>query len=127
MVKATEPVSKGRDSETSESGFTLEPTRQCLRDEYLAGVLVVTHRQTGRWQVPKPVLLLGTERGNPVSLLARGQQIARSAYGGAGLGCRKKRMPCCNGGDTGCNITRHESEPTSDWSYIAREFGEPLV
>jgi hypothetical protein len=51
----------------------------------------------------------------------RGQQAARLAYGGAGLGCWKKRMPGCNGSDTGLNVTRHESEPTSDGSYLARK------
>jgi RNA-directed DNA polymerase len=35
-------------------------------------------------------------------------------------------MPRCNGADTGFNVTRHESEPTSDWSYIARESVEPF-
>jgi hypothetical protein len=65
------------------------------------------------------------ERGNPVSPPAGGQFAARQTYGGAGLGCWKKRMPGCNGSDTGCNITRHESEPTSNWSYIARESVEP--
>src|SRR5450759_2849266 len=54
----------------------------------------------------------------------RGQQTARSVFGGAGLGCRKKRRPDGNGPDTGCNITWHESEPTSDGSYLAREFVE---
>jgi hypothetical protein len=54
----------------------------------------------------------------------RGQQTARSVFGGAGLGCRKKRRPDGNGPDTGCNITWHESEPTSDRSYLSRESGE---
>jgi len=31
----------------------------------------------------------------------------------------------CNGADTGCNITGRESEPTSDGSFVAREFDEP--
>jgi len=49
-----------------------------------------------------PRALFKAERGNPVSLPVRsGQRIAKSAYGGAGLGCRKKPMPCCNGADTG--------------------------
>lgn len=26
--------------------------------------------------------------------------------------------------DTSCNITRHESEQTSNWSLIVRKFGE---
>ena len=36
-------------------------------------------------------------------------------------------MPCCNGTDTGFNVTRHESGPTSDWWYVAGKFGEPLL
>ncbi|NQY37936.1 MAG: hypothetical protein HRT37_23910 [Alteromonadaceae bacterium] len=48
------------------------------------------------------------------------QRVVRQANGGAGLGGRKKRMPCCNGADTGFNVTRHESEPTFDWSFFAR-------
>ncbi len=40
------------------------------------------------------------------------------------MGCRKKRKPSCNGADTGLNVTRHESEPTSDGSFFARELGE---
>ncbi len=35
-----------------------------------------------------------------------------------------KSMFPCNGGDTRLKVTRHESEPTSDWSSIAKEFGE---
>jgi hypothetical protein len=89
--------------------------------------ILVTHMPPGRKQAPNLAILLGAERGNPVSLLLRGQQAARSAYGGAGLGCWKKRMLCCNGMDTGLNVTRHESEPTSSRSYIARECAEPLL
>ena len=36
------------------------------------------------------------------------------------------KSECCNGADTGFNVTRRESAPTSDRSFIAREFGEPL-
>jgi hypothetical protein len=42
-----------------------------------------------------------------------------------GMGCRSKRRSSCNGADTGLNVTRHESGPTSDWSFIAKESGEP--
>ena len=42
------------------------------------------------------------------------------------MGCRKKRRPSCNGADTGFNVTRHESEPTSDWCFFARKYGERL-
>jgi len=33
-------------------------------------------------------------------------------------------MPSCSRMDTGFNVTRHESEPTSNWSSLAREFVE---
>lgn len=56
----------------------------------------------------------------------RGQQSVKAAYGSAGLGGRKKRMPGCNGPDTGFNVTLHESAPTFDWSYLARELTESL-
>ncbi len=36
-------------------------------------------------------------------------------------------MPSCNEMDTGLNVTRHESEPTSDRSIFARKFGEPTT
>ncbi len=55
-----------------------------------------------------------------------GQRIAKSAYGGAGLGCRRKRMPRCNSVDTGWNIPRRESEPTSGGSFVAREFARTV-
>ena len=58
-------------------------------------------------------------------LSRKGQRTARRAHRGAGLGRRKKRMPPCNEADTGLKVTRHESEPTSDGSFIAREQAEP--
>ncbi len=67
------------------------------------------------------------ERGNPVCLPDKGQRAARRAHGCAGLGGRKKRMPGCNGSDTGFKVTRHESGPTSDWSFVVREYAEPWV
>lgn len=33
-------------------------------------------------------------------------------------------MLFCNGVDTGLNVTWHESEQTSSWSLVAREFVE---
>jgi len=36
-------------------------------------------------------------------------------------------MPCCNGADTGLNVTRPEREPTSDGSFIARDVEESLA
>ena len=58
-------------------------------------------------------------------LSREGKRAARRADRGAGLGRRKKRRPSCNGADTGLNVARHESEPTSDGSFIARERVEP--
>ncbi|HVK55471.1 MAG TPA: hypothetical protein VM532_10640, partial [Burkholderiales bacterium] len=82
--------------------------------------VLVTHMPPGRKQAPNLATLLDAERGNPVSLLPGGQQAARPAHGGAGLGGRKKRRLRCNGVDTGFNVIRRESEPTSGWSYLAR-------
>ena len=75
-----------------------------------------------------PRALLQGKRGNLVSLLSgSGQRAVRCAHGGASLGCRKKRRPCCNGADTGFNVTRPERGPTSDGSFIARDVGESLA
>src|SRR3954452_6731778 len=71
---------------------------------------------SGTWKPRTP--LVGA------SALASGL-AARRGDRCAGLRCRKKRTPRCNGADTGCNITGRESEPTSDGSFVAREFDEP--
>src|ERR1700681_910169 len=84
---------------------------------------LVIRKSPGREQAPNPMNLNRRNVETPYRSL-RGQQTARFVFGGAGLGCRKKRMPDGNGPDTGCNITRHESAPTSDGSYLARESGE---
>ena len=68
------------------------------------------------------------ERGNPISLSVVARQLtAKLTYGGVGTGGRKKRMPNCNRLDTGFKVTRHESEPTFDWSFLARELEEPSL
>ena len=56
-----------------------------------------------------------------------GQPTARKACNRAGIGSRKKRRLGCNRRDTGFNVTRHESAPTSDRSLIARKFAELFV
>ena len=56
-----------------------------------------------------------------------GQPAAKSAYGGAGVGTRKKRTSFCNGTDRGCDITPRESGQTSLWSLLTREFLEPSL
>lgn len=82
---------------------------------------LVIHRSPGREQAPDPMNSNRRNVETPYRSL-RGRQAVRSVIGGAGLGCRKKPTPDSNDPDTGCNITRHESEPTSDWSYVAREY-----
>ena len=84
--------------------------------------VLVTRTPPGQQQAPNPAYFTGGTWKPRIA--PSGQQAAKPAYGGAGLGCRKKRTPGCNGPDTGLNVTRHESEPTSDWSYLAREFAE---
>jgi len=84
---------------------------------------LVIHKSPGREQAPNPMNSNRRNVETPYRSL-RGRQAARPVVGGAGLGCRKKRMPDCNGSDTGWNITRHESELTSDGSYVAREYVE---
>jgi len=77
----------------------------------------------GRQQVPNPTLLRKRNVVTPY-LSRKGKRAARQADRGSGLGCRKKRMPPRNEADTGFNVTRHESEPTSDGSFTAREQAE---
>lgn len=84
---------------------------------------LVTLRLPGRQQAPNPTYFVARNVETPYRP-PRGQQAAKPAQGDAGLGGRKKRRLGCNGLDTGCNMIRHESEPTSDWSYLARDFVE---
>lgn len=55
-------------------------------------------------------------------LLLWGQRVARPAYGGAGVGCRKKRKRRCNGGDTDL-----ERDPTRKWAEVRRVLGGKRV
>ena len=79
----------------------------------------------GLQQAPNLSIFTITERGNLILFPAMGQLVAKQAYGNVGLGCWRKRMLCCNGTDTGLNLTWRESEQTSNWFFVAREFGEP--
>lgn len=87
--------------------------------------IVVTHRPLGQEQAPNPAYFFKRNVETPYRS-PRGQSTARLAYGGAGTGSRKKRMPPCNGSDRGCNITPRESEQTSSWSLFTRECVEPF-
>src|SRR6516164_8874178 len=46
--------------------------------------------------------VIPAERDKSVSLPTQGKHIARWADGGADMRGRRKRMPLCNGTDTGC-------------------------
>ena len=54
------------------------------------------------------------------------QASRKASPWGCGLGGRKKRRPSCNGADTASRFGRHESELTSDWSFLARESADPF-
>lgn len=87
--------------------------------------IVVIHKPLGQEQAPNPAYDFKRNVGTLYHSL-RGQPTARFAYGGAGIGSRKKRMLLCNGVDRGCNIISRESGPTSSWSLFTREFIEPF-
>ena len=88
---------------------------------------LVATKPPGREQASNPAYFSKRNVETPYrSRLWPGQRIARYAYGGAGLGCRNKRMTCCNGADTGLNVPRRESEPTSGGSFVAREFARTV-
>ena len=86
----------------------------------------VTQTPPGPEQAPNPTYFGKWNVATPYRSL-RGQQAARFADGGAGIGTRKKRTPSCNGTDRGCNITLRESGQTSSWSLFTREFVEPSL
>ena len=50
-----------------------------------------------------------------------GKRIVSDAQGGAGVGSWSKRMPPCNGTDTGSEFARRESEQTSGRCLTARK------
>jgi hypothetical protein len=69
------------------------------------------------------------ERGNPISPPEySGRLTERQIVGGVGVGFGKKRMPACNGLDTGSKFARLEREQTSHWCPITRNMIElPLM
>ena len=67
-----------------------------------------------RIESTSPIRVNLVERGKPVSFLSQEREGSRKAdQWRCGYGGGKKRRPSCNGTDTGCNITRRESEQTS--------------
>jgi hypothetical protein len=106
MMNTCESAFKDRKTKRAQVIDTLEPKRRrgmedclgaSLRGQQIPSVnsrhLTQRHLLSGTW---KPCI-------SPTTV---GKPTARKADGGAGLGCRKKRMPRCNGEDTGFNVTR---------------------
>ncbi len=60
------------------------------------------------------------ERGTPGPSPFMGRLTVRQAVGGLGREAYKKRMPCCNGGDTGCNIPGSVRRLTFGWCLVTR-------
>ena len=63
-----------------------------------------------------PRRVVQTELGKPdtvpIDFVSLGRNAARGSVAVAGRGCRKKRMPCCNGADTGLTqVRRRKSCP----------------
>ncbi len=56
-----------------------------------------------------------------------GKPIASEAHGGAGVGSTRKRMPPCNGADTGSEFARRESEQTSKRCLSAKKSTGTIV
>ena len=124
MVNRCEPVIKTVNE--NKRKWLLRLSQKASRRGRVVDMLaLVAHISSGRQQAPNPTCF-SFETWQPRRVPLLGQSTVRKTYGPAGLGSRKKRMPCCNGADTGFNVTRRESAPTSDRSFIAREFGEPL-
>ena len=61
-----------------------------------------------------------TGQGRSGSHTPGGKPIVSEAQGDAGVGPRSKRMPPCNGADTGSEFARRESEQTSKRCLFAR-------
>ena len=60
------------------------------------------HRRSGGTYPVRKVFMRNTE--TPYISLLKGKRTARRAYGCAGTGCRKKRMPPCNRADRDSNF-----------------------
>lgn len=91
--------------------------------EYIFAAL----KLSGRKQAPNLTMLNRRNVENQYSAPIRGKTYCKIVDSYAGVGCWKKRKLFCNGRDTGLKVTWHENEPTSNWSFIAREFGESIL
>jgi hypothetical protein len=72
---------------------------------------------------PKAFVVKYAERGNPVSspVAIWAGATVRHAVGDAELRGWKKRMPHCNGADTGFKVTRPERGQTSIWCPAVKD------
>src|SRR5579862_851747 len=78
----------------------------------------VTHRPPGRVRTPTPTYFCKRNVETPYRSL-RGQQAAKSAYGGAGTGSRRKRTPSCNGVDRGCRSEHYPTRKRADFLMVS--------
>lgn len=76
---------------------------------------------TGEKAGPNPPVSPTRNRVSPYLCWKTSKPTVRKADGDAGRGRRRKRMPLCNGADTGLNVTGRESEQTSAHGALSRE------
>jgi hypothetical protein len=69
-----------------------------------------------RWSLSCCVVI--AEQDNPILFHINGNYFVKNSDSGVGVGDQKKRMQNCNDFDRDLNVIPHESEQTSDWSYI---------
>lgn len=105
-----------RYSETSQKGYWLGPKGTRVVWASRTG-LDTDNNPAGGQGGPKVFVVKYAERGKPVSSpgAIRAGATVRHAVGDAELRGWKKRMPFCNGADTGFKVTRPERELTSIW------------
>jgi len=115
-----------RYSETSQKGCWLGPKGTRVVRASRTG-LDADNNPAGGQGGPKVFVVKYAERGNPVSSpgAIRAGATVRHAVGDAELRGWKKRMPFCNGADTGFKVTRPERELTSIWCPAVKPPGEP--
>jgi hypothetical protein len=124
MVKIFESAIKTVSSNKRKWLLRLNQTGIGGGNSVFAYALFVTHMPLGQKQAPNPMYFCKWNVEIPYCF-PQGKQAAKSAYGGAGIGTRKKRMSFCNGTNRGWDITPRESGQTSLWSHVTRKFVEP--
>jgi hypothetical protein len=100
MVKIFESAIKTVSSNKRKWLLRLNQTGIGGGNSVFAYALFVTHMPLGQKQAPNPMYFCKWNVEIPYCPL-RGQHAAKSAYGGAGVGTRTKRMPPCNRANRG--------------------------